>query len=143
MTTLIQQKTGNDCVLAAIAMAAGKERWEDLWTEEDLQSVVASKGISDWEPWMVRAGLGKEYVGWWEVHTSHIDDGHVSIMLWKRRALLSVNSLNNNGGHHAVYWDGDKVYDPHTGHEDQGYIAFKWLSSIRITRVLLLAGGCP
>lgn len=29
MTTLIQQKSGNDCVLAAIAMAAGKSSWDE------------------------------------------------------------------------------------------------------------------
>lgn len=139
MTTLIQQKSPNDCVLATIAMAAGKEKWEDVWTQEDLDKVIASKGIADLDPWMEKAGLGKPYVDYWEYSTYHLSDGAVKVFLWKRRAIISCRSLNNDGGHHSVYWDGEKLFDPHTGHEDQGFQAFKWLSTLNISRVFLFA----
>lgn len=134
MTTLIQQRSGNDCVLAAIAMAVGKERWEDLWTEEDLQKVIQDKGIADIEPWLDRAGV----TAYRQVYIHGVDMRTCRALLWKRRALLSVDSLNNNGGSHMVYWDGDKLWDPHTGHEEQGLLAFKWLSTVHISRAFLL-----
>ena len=102
MTTLIRQRSGNDCVLAAIAMAAGKSRWEDLWTEADLQSVIESKGVSNVEHWLERAGyeLNKDYV----VIYCHNESSIAKRFLWKRKALLTVDSLNNVGG--ATWFSG-------------------------------------
>lgn len=33
-------------------------------------------------------------------------------MAWGRRALMSVPSLNHEGGWHMVYWDGRVLFDP-------------------------------
>lgn len=33
-------------------------------------------------------------------------------MIWGRRALVSVPSLNNEGGYHMIFWDGSNVLDP-------------------------------
>src|SRR5262249_28678854 len=33
---------------------------------------------------------------------------------WGRRALVTVPSLNNEGGHHMVLWSGREVFDPST-----------------------------
>ena len=133
MTTLIQQRTDNDCVLASIAMALGFSKWEDAWTEEDLQQVVEQKGISDMEPWLLRHGL-KQYEDWKEVHTWN-EDRLTYVFLWKRRALLSVNSLNTEGGSHMVYWDGTRIYDPQEGRSGKQAVPF--ISSVRISRVIL------
>ena len=139
MTTLIQQKSNNDCVLAAIAMLAGKERWEDLWTPEDLDAVIKSSGVSNHADWLLRAGL-KEHRHYIEVHCGHISQHYICAMLRWRKALLSVHSLNNEHGYHMVYWDGAKLFDPQDGVE--GKIAFKYLTSCCITRVFLFNDAC-
>lgn len=136
MTTLIQQRTNNDCVLACIAMAAGKPSWEEAWSEGDLAEVVASKGISDYRPWLERHGLMRDE-HWREVYVHGDSQGTVKAMLWGRRAILSVYSLNHNGGHHAVYWDGERILDPNAG--IQGKQAFRFLSSVNMTRLYLFA----
>jgi hypothetical protein len=130
MTTLIQQKSQNDCVLAAIAMAAGASAWEDLWTEEDLQKVITSKGIANMDPWLKRAGITE----WMECYVR--DDRTAHRLLWQRRALLSVNSLNNPGGTHMVYWDGEKLWDPHEGHYPE-FLAFRHLQSLSISEIYI------
>lgn len=135
MTTLIRQRSGNDCVLAAIAMAAGKSRWEDLWTEADLQSVIESKGVSNVEHWLERAGyeLNKDYV----VIYCHNESSIAKRFLWKRKALLTVDSLNNVGGSHMVFWDGNRIYDPHE--DDPGYLFHRIITGCSITRVFMFA----
>lgn len=111
MTIRIVQKSGNDCVLAALAMAAGKKSWEEAWTEVDLQEVIKTKGVGDIDPWMHRLGYEhrKDYITVY-VHGDSME--MVQKFLWKRRALLSVHSLNIKGGNHMVYWDGDIIHDP-------------------------------
>lgn len=113
MTTLIQQKTLNDCALASIAMAAGKEKWEDLWNEADLEA-VKGKGVGhgeDLNAYMLRAGFvrDKHFKAAYIHGDSH---DYIAKLLWGRRALLSVHSLNRDGDGHMVYWDGEKLWDP-------------------------------
>lgn len=133
MTTLIQQRTDNDCVLASMAMALGFARWEDAWTEDDLKAVVESRGISDIEPWLKRHGL-EDRVHYRQIHCWN-DERLVTQFLWKRRALVSINSLNHDGGGHMVYWDGDRVWDPNDGLA--GKIALPFISAARMTRVAI------
>lgn len=142
MTHLIQQKSPNDCVLASVAMAAGFERWEDAWTDEDLQAVIASKGVSSVEPWLNRVGYiaDKSYR---EVYVRDETNGTVRAMLWRRRALISCDSLNNYGGSHMVYWDGSRVFDPHEGHWDQGFQHFRHITSLSISRVFVFDDTVP
>ena len=137
MTTLIQQRSGNDCVLAAIAMAAGKERWSDLWTEDDLAKCIKDGGIREESVYLTRAGFAKE--DWLLIHTSYTNSHMVQNLLWRRRALLSVASLNNRGGSHMVYWDGERIWDPHEGHWDQGFQYFKHITTLLISEVILFA----
>lgn len=111
MTVLIQQKTLNDCALAAIAMAAGKEAWEDLWTEADLEA-VKGKGVADIEPYMLRAGmLRKVHYRTAYIH-ANLNPETLEVLLWGRRALLSVHSLNSAHNNHMIYWDGERLWDP-------------------------------
>lgn len=92
-------------------MASGKSSWEEAWTEVDLQEVIKTKGVGDIDPWMKRLGyeFRKDYITIY-VHGDAME--MVQKLLWKRRALLSVNSLNIKGGSHMVYWDGDIIHDP-------------------------------
>ena len=132
MTTLIQQRTNHDCVLASMAMAIGKEKWEDAWTEEDLQKVVESRGIADYDPWLDRHGLkeGRDYIS---IYVHEDSMRVVKALLWKRRALLSVESVNHNYGSHAVYWDGERIWDPNEGVEGKQH--FRFLSTVFLNRV--------
>lgn len=142
MTALIQQKSGNDCVLASIAMAAGLERWEDAWSDADLQAVIASKGVSDVDPWAKRVG----YVAWEHFRPVYVHEDSQTVahaLLWKRRALLSCASLNNDGGSHMVFWDGQRIWDPHEGHWDQGFQYFRHLSTLRISRAYIFDDSVP
>lgn len=135
MTTLVQQKTPNDCVLAAIAMAADKQ-YDDLWTPEDTQWCVDNKGISDYKPWLARAGFhpsvpsknGYRYV----YGLDNMRQESALKLLWGRRAILSVASLNREGSYHAVYWNGYELFDPSLEK------TFNWLSSVSLASAHLL-----
>lgn len=133
MTKLVTQKTGSDCVLAAIAMAVGKS-YDEAWTAEDTDAVTECRGINDYTPWMARQGL-QEYVDYKQVWTH--DNATLSAMLWGRRAILAVASLNIDGGWHAVYWDGERLYDPSNKN------TFTYLHTCRVYRVVLLRGAQP
>lgn len=126
----IVQKNGNDCVLAAIAMAVCRE-YDDLWSPEDVAKVVADRGVSDWEPWMLKAGFKR--TDWRELHLRHDDQAVVKTLLWGRMALLSVGSLHHEHGYHAVFWDRERLWDP--SNLGAGY---KHLGSVHIMRALLL-----
>lgn len=132
MTTLIKQRTNSDCVLAAIAMAAGKD-YDELWTTDDVTKVVKDGGVSDEEPYMERAGF-KKGVTYKRVSPWDINQAHLKNFLWGRRALLSIHSLNIPDGHHMVYWDGEEVFDPSP--KD----TYKRLHPMLITSVVLFKG---
>lgn len=135
ITYLIQQRGNHDCSLASIAMALGYSEWEACWTDVDLEEVVASRGVNDIEPWLLKKGL-KRLEHWIEVHTYGDRNHHVAAMLWHRPALVSIASLNERHGGHMVYWDGRTVWDPQSGRE--GRLALKFLESASISRVVLL-----
>lgn len=126
---LVKQKTLCDCGLAAIAMAVGKD-YDELWTAEDTAS-LDGKGMEDMDTWLEKAGL-KRGVDFKQVRIWGADQDMVKGMLWRRRALLSVKSLNNESGNHAVYWDGEKLYDPATRQ------TFTYLNTLMIDVVRVL-----
>lgn len=130
MTTLIQQRTKSDCVLACIAMAAGVSSWDDLWTQEDADKILG-KGISpfDYSEWGERAGLQFDYCSVW----NGADMNTIKFLLKGQKVILSVDSLNIDHGSHAIYWDGERLWDPNEGKSDK--LAFKYLSSVRITGI--------
>lgn len=117
--TLIQQKSPNDCVLAAIAMACGAARWEDVWNEADLQQARDKKGLHP-EDWLHRVGL-VESKHWKSVYVN--SDRWASAMLWRRHAL--------------IMWDGHRIWDPHEGHQDQGFQHFKHITTLSISRAII------
>ena len=107
----------------------------------DLQAVIASKGVSDVGAWLKRLGY-VEWKNYREVYV-HREDYVSHQLLWKRRALLSCASLNNDGGSHMVFWDGHRIWDPHEGHWDQGFQFFRHLSTLRISRAYIFDDSVP
>lgn len=132
MTALIKQITGSDCFLACIAMAKGAKHVLDVWSKEDIDKVVASQGVGDPDPWLEQAGF-KKGVDYKQHYAHHGTDDAIKALLWKRRAIISVRSLNIDGGTHAVYWDGEALFDPST------LRTYLHLSSLSISQVTLFA----
>ncbi len=97
MTTLVQQRNDSDCVIACLAM----------WTGRDYDEVAASVvrlngGVCLWEAVTYLRSVGQQArrsIWWFHTH----------------RAILDLPSVNFVGGMHAVYWDGEQIFDPNQG----------------------------
>ena len=137
MTTLIKQRSDNDCALAALAMALGAQTWDEVWTEEDLAAVIKSQGVGNVDYWLLRHGL-KRKVHFKNIYV-HGMSYHEDLVgcLWRRRALLSVHSLNMPEGNHMVYWDGSEVFDPSPKR------TYANLRSMHIVRIILFDDAVP
>lgn len=121
---LIQQRNDSDCMLAALAMVLGRE-YDDLWTPAFVAKVQAAPGCTHdllREAWII-AGL-KENRDVFSVYAGYDNFELVKKMLRGRRAVLSVPSLNNKDGHHAVAWSGTELLDPSTQR------TYRWLSHV-------------
>lgn len=136
MTIHVQQKTSNDCMLACIAMAAGKT-WEEVWDQTWLDRVCKAQGASDeftkealehagFHPY-VNGDVGKIV---WTINVwNHFSrEDFLQRLLSGRRAIISVPSLNHYGGWHVVFWDGHKLFDPNKGVEGKQY--YRWLDHL-------------
>lgn len=111
--TLVPQRDDDDCTLCCISMATGipYERvlevasvtkrgyraWEGGRGTMSALCVLAALGIDGMKSWMFPEG--QEIAGVWP-------------LLWARRAILAVPSLNGFKGWHDVYWDGEHLFDP-------------------------------
>jgi hypothetical protein len=126
MTELITQRRDRDCYLCCVSMAAsvshayirGKLTHEEL-AEMDL------KGTSGplLEKIMSIAGLTRG-THFQSIHAGYLlTDAHdlvelktkmLRLLLWGRRAIIQVPSLNLDNEMHVVYWDGSALFDPST-----------------------------
>jgi hypothetical protein len=133
MTRLIQQRTDYDCSLAAVAMAMGAPSWGSVWTEEDLAAVVG-KGAHTGD--ILEKVKLERLKHWTQVGVYGHDVSQAASFLWRRPAILSVSSINSQSDWHAVYWDGEVLWDPQQGRPDRQY--FKFLETVRIEQAYLL-----
>lgn len=112
-TILVQQRGDYDCVLACLAMAVGRP-YEELWSQTMCDAVEKAHGTQSedlHDRAFVLAGL-KQDTDYIVVFCSAERPSVVRRLLWGRRALLQVPSLNVRGGNHYVYWDGNALHDP-------------------------------
>lgn len=101
MTTFIQQKFGSDCAVACLAMFLG------------VPYDRVALHVTGWE--LVEHGLTGPRVDFLAgLFGVEIRYRAPEIIDWERPAVLSVPSLNN-GGAHAVFWDGVRFWDPQEG----------------------------
>lgn len=130
---LVPQRATYDCVLACLAMATGRD-YDDLWPQGFRDAVEKAKGTGSGdlhERAFELAGLEakRDYIS---VYCGMAPTDIVRKMIWGRRALVQVPSLNHERSSHYVYWDGERVFDPSTKQR------YQWLSSMAPEWVALL-----
>lgn len=102
-TNFIQQRMPADCAIAALAMFLGKS-YEDI-ARHCSGAELVQYGL----PWPRERHICSLF----KVDVEVVD---VSLLNWKRAAILTVPTLNEpGGGTHAVYWDGRRAWDPQKG----------------------------
>lgn len=107
-----------DCALASTASLAGVV-YEDAFTPEWQAHIEEKKGTygADIEKTFSMAGLACKHI------TNYFgkgdSDGTIAIrrhvingLLWGRRALLQVPSINYESTSHLIVWNYDEVWDP-------------------------------
>jgi hypothetical protein len=105
-----RQRDTDDCTICAISMATG------LSYEAVMEVAANSVGGYRYQgtpgtmsPRGVLMDLGFDAQ---RVPCAGVGGHVLRKLLWGRRAILSVPSLNGFPGHHDVYWDGHRLYDP-------------------------------
>lgn len=121
MTTLVWQRQRADCAICCLAMLTGRT-WEEVRTAIG-DAWHPRRGLIHSESAMERLGFA------WGLGSTR-PNGYVVVvdaralisppLLWGRRALLSVPSLNRKGWH-MVYWDGAKLLDPSLGRRNEDF----------------------
>lgn len=104
---MIKQKGESDCVLACISMLTGLPY---TWSDEEFNFAEKNKGYNDVQIRELLTQAGYDNA----MHLGVPDGFHLETrsLLWGRRAMLSVPSLNHHRGAHMVYWDGQELFDP-------------------------------
>lgn len=109
---LIRQREKSDCSICTIAMALDKSYeevmrvalLEDAWRRDE--------GCRREYQIIEKFGL-KQMEGFRIMWRGNILDAEFFLHFsWRRKAILSVPSLNIEGGFHSVFTDGRKLYDP-------------------------------
>jgi hypothetical protein len=111
MTKLVRQKTQDQCSIAAITMATGMPYNEVLKYARKNESY--RDGIGSY-PEQVFAAIGwRDETDYKKLYKAQDISVHYQLkMLWGRKAVLSVPSINHENGQHSIYWDGFELYDP-------------------------------
>jgi hypothetical protein len=133
LSKLVVQRHTYDCVLACLAMATGKD-YDLMWDQDFINEVEASNGTGKnnlHDRAFEIAGLVsmKDYVS---VYCATTNKDTVHTLLWGRRAMIQVASLNHERASHYVYWDGVHVFDPSCKQR------YSWLSQLSPEWVTLL-----
>ena len=131
---MIKQKAESDCFLCCLAMASGKD-YDTTFTKELRDEIERKKTCSGKD-----LDLAYELAGYKrgiDYETVYAGNGQViniefaKSMLWKRKAILQVRSLNFDKGEHAIYWDGEQLFDP------SNKMAYQFLSSVFPTYITI------
>jgi hypothetical protein len=121
MTQMIEQRRPTDCGVCCLAMALGVP-WETIEEAipEDIVDIVREKGMVDEYIHSILSSLG--YINdidytkrVWSLNWSTM--GFARNMLWGRRCMIQVRSINYQDGYHLIYWDGKELLDPSVGNK--------------------------
>lgn len=112
---LVKQRTNYDCALAVLAMVSGKP-YEELFDPEfcaRIETKTTCTGDDLIEAYC-RAGFERDK-NMRIIHVGYgVSPAIVRQLLWGRRAMIQVPSLNYEGSEHFVYWNGREILDPST-----------------------------
>lgn len=111
MTRLVQQRTDDDCTLCCIAMATSLS-YESVRASAEKARLGYKAGFGTRSVWWVMRELGFDVKA-----IGAPDTGAGALcrdLIWGRRAIVSLPSLNEWRGHHDLYWDGQQLHDPST-----------------------------
>lgn len=112
---MVKQRTNCDCALAVLSMASGRE-YDDLYDAEFCARIEAAKTCTgdDLIEAYRRAGFEKGK----NLREIYVGQGQsmpvVRQMIWGRKAMIQVPSLNYEGVEHFIYWNGREILDPST-----------------------------
>lgn len=95
----IIQKSNWDCTIASAAMFLKLSYKEVRLAYDNLYPLHEENGLTDKEMYKLL-----EYFG---VNPFTLNDIHAGV-----RGIMDLPSLNDDGGFHAVFFDGHKIYDP-------------------------------
>lgn len=129
MTLHVRQRTDSDCMLACIAMAAGKaydEVFDQAWIDDVVERRGADRDFTNRA--LAHAGFEESRVWSCHVWNHHSRETLVTHLLHGRRAIISVPSLNHRDGWHVVYWDGANLFDPND--PANGKQIYRWIEQL-------------
>lgn len=116
-TILISQRSPSDCAFCCVAMALGIS-YEALEAKAGAAFMHLMNNGAGCDAAMERAlfsaiGLVRD-ADFTERHfgLSWCNYAHARGILWGRRAIITVRSLNIEDGFHAVFWNGAELFDP-------------------------------
>jgi hypothetical protein len=120
----VKQRAVYDCVLASLAMATGKD-YDSMWPDEFRADIEAKHGTfgESLDRAYALAGLTAK-VDLRSCYVGGLARGVVATILWGRRAMIQVPSLNHEGAQHVVYWDGAALHDPSNKQ------VYRWLDQV-------------
>lgn len=135
---LIRQKEPSDCGIAAIAMftklsydevrscAINTSYFKKKHGTYSCSGILRKLGFeqenySGDNSYITKSGKFKSIP-----HIHHYISGSaLRQLLWGRRCLISVESLNNENGLHLIYYDGENILDPQNGRKGKKYFDYK------------------
>lgn len=131
MTTLVQQRAKSDCGICCIAMALGRGYEEVLAAAKD--DYDPSRGLVHEQGVLRQLGLDGAWVhgepspeaDYKTTNRGILSHSFFRSLAWGRRALMTVPSLNIENSWHMIYWDGQRVWDPHPNKQYAAWIDLK------------------
>mgnify|MGYP003135106911 CR=1 FL=1 len=120
---LIKQIGPSDCAICCLSMLTGIEHaevisrvgdtWEDGMGMANTGLALLRLGFENREIPLDKGAYRIEDVDFKILRKPWgISDEMFKSMIWGRKALLTVPSLNIDGGYHMVYWYYDELFDP-------------------------------
>jgi hypothetical protein len=135
LTGLIVQRTAFDCGICCLAMLFGVTYEAALHAAGD--SFVDGKGLYSERDALKQLGYAEnDFIitrrDWCIAPEAY------RRLSWRRRALITVPSLNREGVWHMVYYDGNRLFDPH---REKRYESWEQLMPEEITLFAESAAG--
>ena len=131
-TKIVKQRADYDCALAVLAMVSGRD-YDEIFDADFCARINERKVCTgdDLIEAYARAGFEKGK-NLHDVYTGYgINFPILRQLIWGRRAMIQVPSLNYVGSEHMIYWNGKEVIDPSNKQ------TYKFLQSVFPTYVMI------